>query len=606
MSRRLLHAAGVAALFLTAGPLSAPHAEPLPRPTAEATAGVTPSAPTASSGTGGGAGAGAGAAGEATPSGTAGATATAPAGATASPGAARTAPGPAATGAARGRGGGSAGDGTGRRSRTGDAGRADEATADVVTDDPTPTAEAAPSATPTASAGESPGTAAGAEVGPGTGSGARAGTGTGTGSRAGTGTGSKTGSGAVAGSGASPGAGVGPGAGGGDGGGRSAGGASASRSGGVDSVGGLVSRLQGLYRQAEEAAEAYNAAEAALKVRQEEERRLGTDLGRARAALGVERAAAGRIAREQYQGARGLSPYARMLLTGDLRAAQDQRRLAARESARQAGILARLARGERRADVLATAARKALDAQQAGAARQKRLKDEADLRLREVERMLSALSADELARVGAREAADTASAQRELLASGRLGAPAAARTRTPTEAGSTALAYATAQIGKPYVWGAEGPGAFDCSGLTSQAWAHAGRAIPRTSQEQWAQLPRVPLDRLRPGDLVVYFPTATHVALYVGDGKVIQAPRPGAAVKVSPIAANPLLGAVRPDPDGVPLTAYNPPALLATAAAAASASAPGGDAGYSSAEAPSAAGEEASAEGPAAPSTSAR
>ncbi|MFJ9642576.1 C40 family peptidase [Streptomyces sp. NPDC101206] len=368
----------------------------------------------------------------------------------------------------------------------------------------------------------------------------------------------------------------------------------------------MVSRLQGLYRQAEEAAEAHNAAEAALKVRQEEERRLGTDLGRARAALGVERAAAGRIAREQYQGARGLSPYARMLLTGDLRAAQDQRRLAARESARQAGILARLARGERRADVLATAARKALDAQQAGAARQKRLKDEADLRLREVERMLSALSADELARVGAREAADTAAAQRELLASGRLGAPAAARTRTPTEAGSTALAYATAQIGKPYVWGAEGPGAFDCSGLTSQAWAHAGRAIPRTSQEQWAQLPRVPLDRLRPGDLVVYFPTATHVALYVGDGKVIQAPRPGAAVKVSPIAANPLLGAVRPDPDGVPLTAYSPPALLATAAAAASASAPGGDAGYSSAEAPAAAGEEASAEGPAGPSTSAR
>ncbi|NXY96309.1 C40 family peptidase [Streptomyces sp. BR123] len=366
--------------------------------------------------------------------------------------------------------------------------------------------------------------------------------------------------------------------------GRAGAGASASRKGVVDSVGGLLTRLQGLYRQAEEAAEASNAHEAVLKARQEEERRLGTELGRARAALGAERAAAGRIAREQYQGARGLSPYARMLLTGDLRAAQDQRRLTERESTRQAGILARLTRGERQADDLATAARRALDAQQAGAARAKRLKEEADLRLREVERMLSSLSAGQLAEVGAREAADTAAAQRELLASGRLGAPAA-RTRTPTKAGSAALAYATAQIGKPYVWGAEGPGAFDCSGLTSQAWAHAGRAIPRTSQEQWARLPKVPLDRLRPGDLVVYFPTATHVALYIGDGKVIQAPRPGAPVKVSPIAANPLLGAVRPDPDGVPLAAYRPPPLLG-AAAASSADGDGEDAGYSSAEAP--------------------
>ncbi|MEU6863732.1 C40 family peptidase [Streptomyces sp. NPDC046876] len=352
-----------------------------------------------------------------------------------------------------------------------------------------------------------------------------------------------------------------------------------------DYVGGLLTRLQGLYREAEEAAEAYDAAAAALKARQDDERRLSTELGRARAALGAERAAAGRLAREQYQSARGLSPYARMLLTGDLQAAQDQRRLAARESAHQAGVLTRLARGERRADALATAARKALDAQQDAAARTKKLKDRADLRLREVERMLSALTADQLARVGAREAEDTAAAQRDLLASGRLGAPGSAPARTPTAAGGAALAYATAQIGKPYVWGAEGPGAFDCSGLTSQAWAHAGRAIPRTSQEQWAQLPRVPLDDLRPGDLVVYFPTATHVGLYLGEGKVVHAPRPGSPVKVSPLAANPLLGAVRPDPDGTPLAAYSLPPLP-EAAAGGGDDAGDDDAGYSAAEAP--------------------
>ncbi|GAA3812899.1 hypothetical protein GCM10022206_59210 [Streptomyces chiangmaiensis] len=97
-----------------------------------------------------------------------------------------------------------------------------------------------------------------------------------------------------------------------------------------------------------------------------------------------------------------------------------------------------------------------------------------------------------------------------------------------------------------------GPGGVRLPGLTSRAWEHAGQTIPRTSQEQWARLPHVSPNELRTGDLVVYFPKATHVALYLGDGKAVQAPRPGTKVKVSPIAANPVLGAVRPDPNAGP------------------------------------------------------
>ncbi|WP_079406100.1 C40 family peptidase [Streptomyces sp. 3211] len=362
-----------------------------------------------------------------------------------------------------------------------------------------------------------------------------------------------------------------------------------------ESVGVLLTRLQGLYQKAEEAAEAYNATDVALKAGQAEERLRTADLGRARTALESERALAGRLAREQYQGGRGLSPYARMLLAGNPQAALDQRRLAAREGSRRAAVLARLARGERQADALAARARKALDDRQSLAARQKLQQEEVAAQLKEVERVLSALTPDQLARLGAKEAEDTAAAQRNLVDSGRL----PTRTGKPTAAGGAALRYAAAQIGKPYVWGAEGPGSFDCSGLTSQAWAHAGRSIPRTSQEQWARLPKVPLESLRPGDLVVYFPKATHVGLYVGDGKVIQAPRPGARVKVSPIAANPLLGAVRPDPDGAPLAEFTPPALPEAPAAQA-----GDDTGYSAEEAPA---EEAPADdGPAAEATSAR
>ncbi|MGW6973160.1 NlpC/P60 family protein [Streptomyces sp. NPDC054952] len=348
----------------------------------------------------------------------------------------------------------------------------------------------------------------------------------------------------------------------------------------AEPVGVLLTRLQGLYQKAEQAAEAYNSTEVALKARQDDERRSTIEFSKARAALLTERAIAGRLAREQYQGSRaGVPSYVRMLLLGDFQNAADQRRLAAREGARTAGVLARLERGEQRAGALAGAARKALDAQRALTAEQKKQRDEVTGRLKEVERLLASLSAEQLAQLDGREAADTAEAQRELVDSGRLGTPGAVSARTPTAAGGEALTYAAAQIGKPYVWGAEGPGSFDCSGLTSRAWEHAGRAIPRTSQDQWARLPRVPLDRLRPGDLVVYFPTATHVALYIGDGKVIQAPRPGTTVKVSPIAANPVLGAVRPDAGGAPLASYTPPRLPESAAA-------GDDGGYSAEGAP--------------------
>lgn len=108
-----------------------------------------------------------------------------------------------------------------------------------------------------------------------------------------------------------------------------------------------------------------------------------------------------------------------------------------------------------------------------------------------------------------------------------------------------AVRYALAQVGKPYQRGATGPGSYDCSGLTYRAWAHAGVRIPRTSGQQWNRLPRIPLSRLIPGDIVVYYPQASHVALYVGGGTVIQATHPGARVQYAPLNAQPILGAVR-------------------------------------------------------------
>ncbi|WP_323372219.1 C40 family peptidase [Streptomyces katsurahamanus] len=351
-----------------------------------------------------------------------------------------------------------------------------------------------------------------------------------------------------------------------------------------------LTRLRTLYRQAEDAGETHLAAERRLTAQRAETARLGRELTRARGALDESRAAAGQLAREQYRGHSELSSLLRLLLSPDPRRALDEGRLMERAAAHRLSTTARLKKDTHHATDLARASRKALDRERSLAAGQRRARDAATERLKAVEELLASLTPAQIAALTSPGVRDSVIAH---------GAPAGER--TPTAQGATALRYAVEQIGKPYLWGAEGPGSYDCSGLTSQAWAAAGRAIPRTSQEQWAQLPRVPLRSLRPGDLVVYFPGATHVAIYLGGGMVVQAPRPGTTVKVSPIAANPLLGAVRPDPESSPLRAdgYIPPQLPEGATA-------GSDAGWSRAAEPGdqEAGE--SSEGPDAALTSAR
>ncbi|MEV2250087.1 NlpC/P60 family protein [Streptomyces sp. NPDC050147] len=344
----------------------------------------------------------------------------------------------------------------------------------------------------------------------------------------------------------------------------------------------LLTDLQKAYRKAEEATEKYNAAAEKLKEQRAEVTRLNRDLTRARTSVRESRGAAGRFARQQYQGTTNISPYVRLLLARNPQQALDEGHVIGRAAAERAATVDRLIGGEKRASELAARAKRALETQQALAARRKEARDTVKGQLKEVEELLASLSTEQLADLARAEEEGMADAQRKFLASGSLsGPPGSAPTRSPSRRGDEALDYAVRQIGKPYKWGAEGPKAFDCSGLTSRAWAAAGKDIPRTSQEQWAQLRRVSLRKLRPGDLIVYFRKATHVALYLGDGMVIQAPRPGARVKVSPIAANPVLGAVRPDPSAKPMKNYVPPKLPRGATK-------GGDAGYGRAGAPQA------------------
>ncbi|MFF9137558.1 NlpC/P60 family protein [Streptomyces albogriseolus] len=345
---------------------------------------------------------------------------------------------------------------------------------------------------------------------------------------------------------------------------------------GERSVPELLTDLQTLYREAEKATERYNATEEALAEQRAETERLEKALARTRLSLHDSRGAAGRLARQQYQSLSGLSPYVRLLLARDPQRALEQGHVIGQLARERAQTVGRLTGDARQADELARRAREALDERIALTERRGKERDQVVERLRDVEELLASLTADQLAELAELERGRVDEAQRALVASGALSGANA-----PSAAGERAVRYAVEQLGKPYEWGAEGPETYDCSGLTSQAWRAAGAEVPRTSQEQWARLERIDLVDLRPGDLVVYFHDATHVALYLGDGMVVQAPRPGARIKVSPVAANPVLGAVRPDPGGEPLEHYVPPELPEGAT-------DGSDEGYGAVYAPAA------------------
>ncbi|MGW3205153.1 NlpC/P60 family protein [Streptomyces sp. NPDC001135] len=116
----------------------------------------------------------------------------------------------------------------------------------------------------------------------------------------------------------------------------------------------------------------------------------------------------------------------------------------------------------------------------------------------------------------------------------------------PDARAAAAVAAARSALGRPYVWGANGPAGFDCSGLMQWSYAHAGIQLPRTSQEQRFAGRQIPLSEARPGDLVVYRSDASHVGMYVGNGQVIHAPYPGAAVRYDPVGMMPISSVTRP------------------------------------------------------------
>ncbi|MFE9426545.1 NlpC/P60 family protein [Kitasatospora sp. NPDC006697] len=309
----------------------------------------------------------------------------------------------------------------------------------------------------------------------------------------------------------------------------------------TDGVAALLVRLQELRHQAEQAAQESTARDAELAARQAEVDRTDGQIAAQQQQVDASEGEAARLAGEQYRDG-GLSGITRFLFsltpTGLLSEAGDLQERSRSES----DVVRELRAGRSRLAALGDTARQARVQAQLAADRARTARDAAQREASGIEAQLTALTDAQRSQLDQREGALADLAEQRLVASGLLGTGGG----PATPAAATAVGYAMAQLGKPYLWGGTGPDAYDCSGLTSKAWEAAGVPMPRTSQEQWASLPRVPLDALRPGDLIIYFPDATHVGLYLGNGLMVNAPHTGAVIRVAPVAAMPVLGAVRP------------------------------------------------------------
>lgn len=132
-------------------------------------------------------------------------------------------------------------------------------------------------------------------------------------------------------------------------------------------------------------------------------------------------------------------------------------------------------------------------------------------------------------------------AQRELWAGGPVMPPG--YVAPPVDGvNSAALRVALTRLGAPYSWGATGPSEFDCSGLMVWAYAQEAKTLPRSSQAQAAAGAHVAMEDIQPGDLVIYYPEATHVGMYAGDGQVLHAPTYGVPVKLDKVDSMPVSG----------------------------------------------------------------
>jgi cell wall-associated NlpC family hydrolase len=320
----------------------------------------------------------------------------------------------------------------------------------------------------------------------------------------------------------------------------------------------VEARLNDLQNQAEAANEAALGAKVALAQGQLKLNQINARVKTGEAALAALRGSIGELASAAYRSG-GLDQTLQLLLSNN-----------ASDFLAQASVLDGLSRHQ--ADVLrmqSTAAQrlaqdKLAAAQQVGILQQlrdKATKEQAvvEQKVAAQQQLLNSLQAKVRAELAARQTAARAAAAAAAAAARAAYTATVSRSyarSTPTYTSATvsggsglgaqAAAWALSQVGHRYVYGAAGPSAFDCSGLTMSAYRSVGIYLPHFSGAQWGAGRHISASQLQPGDLVFYYSPSQHVGMYIGGGRIVEAANPSAGVKVSGLYSMPFVGAVRP------------------------------------------------------------
>jgi peptidoglycan DL-endopeptidase CwlO len=289
----------------------------------------------------------------------------------------------------------------------------------------------------------------------------------------------------------------------------------------------VKARVDTLYHQAEQASERYNQARDSLKQARVQLQALQADLDRQQAKVDDVRQQVAAAVVSQYQGD-ALSSTTQVLLSKNPNAFLDQLSTVSQYNDQRSQMMADFAVQAKQLEIRQEAAKRQLA--QIADTKTKLATEKA-----EIDKKAAAAKAL-LGRLQERAAA----AQEPSRSAERV--PLTTSVATSGSA-SAAVQYAMAQVGKAYVYGAAGPNAFDCSGLTMAAWRQAGVSLPHSSSAQQGFGTPVSASNLRPGDLVFYYQPVSHVGMYIGNGMIVNAENPSAGVRVTGVFSMPFSGA---------------------------------------------------------------
>jgi cell wall-associated NlpC family hydrolase len=316
-----------------------------------------------------------------------------------------------------------------------------------------------------------------------------------------------------------------------------------------------------LYRQAESATENYNSVKEKTTKQKKKVDALLDDVAERTEKLNQAREQLGSFAAAQYRTGAASPDAASLLLADNPQDYFDQNQLMDRLTDRQKGAVDDYITQQAEATEQRQKATESLEQLTESQNTLRSSKAKVQAKLAEARELLSQLTAEEKARLAAIEQREQEEADRkaEELARQQAAAQAAQAAQQTQEAqqetstatapetntsttttvedstyaskAAKALTFAREQIGKPYVWGATGPGSYDCSGLTQAAWKAAGVDLPRTTYDQVNAGTTVSLANAKPGDLIFFYDNIGHVGLYIGNGMMIHAPKPGTYVR---------------------------------------------------------------------------